>query len=261
MYKFTKFAAAAFIAGGLVAGVTGHAQTTLTSNPGDLILAFEIPDQNGSATGGQLNLEVDLGSIASLDSLSNGGIVTLGNFLSLSDLTSTYGSGWNTSNSGNSVVWTVFGASGSTNEVWTTDSVNPYSDTGAHLGATNDAMSSIYTDLSSVTTTANSNYAYVANSSSDPNSFTQDIGGSDWGDYNGDVPGNVLKLTTSTTPIDLYDLQPQSSKSAAPAAGAFALASNGTLYFTDAVPEPSTWACMIAGVVCLIGFGWRRSRA
>jgi hypothetical protein len=255
-----KFAVAAIAVGSLVTGMRAHAQSTITAQSGDLILAFEIPDQNGGATGGQENLEVDLGSYASLYSAAGGlnGTVNLGSFLSLADLTTTYGSGWNTTNGGDAVDWTVFGTNTSTYELWTTDTHKPQNDSAGDLQSTSGEMGPIYSDMNGKTSTANSNYAYVTNSQSDSQSFTQDngVGVNNWGDNYGDIPSSVLQATTNTGEFLLYDVQPGAPGNAK-AVGEFQLASNGNLTFT-AVPEPSTWASIILGAFSLLAFGRRR---
>jgi hypothetical protein len=269
MFKKNILSGAFFSVLLLSGAIPAHAQTTLSVNQPDLLLCFEILDQSSTATGGQENLEVDLGSLSSIESAAAAtGSTSFGTRLSLTDLTQTYGGNWNASNSGNGIFWSVFSASASNNEVYTTDSVQPKSDTNGHLSPTNSLMSQVYSDMDGNQSTANSNYAYVTNSQSDSNSFTQSVGngsngGTNWGDFNSDVPGNVLKQTTSSTAFAFYDMKVTSSQTAATEIGTFGLSSAGVLTFTEvsAVPEPSTWAAILVGSACLVLYRPKRLRA
>jgi len=258
--KMNKFAAMALVAGGLAAGATAARAATISSSSPDLILAFEVLDQNASSAGGLEDLEIDLGTLANLDSLAGGpgGSVALTNYLSDTDLNNTYGTNWATRTAfpNDPIYWTVFGTNTNTSENFFTDSVAPNNDSSGNQQTLSSEMSSIYTDLNGKTSTANSNFAFEANSSSDSESFTQDSSdGTNWGDPGGDVPGNVLQKVGNTNNFILYDEIPNASGKGVDV-GMFSLSDSGVMTFTEeAVPEPCTWWAMLAaGASVLILF-------
>jgi len=260
--KMNKFAAMALVAGGLAAGATAARAATISSSSPDLILAFEVLDQNASSAGGLEDLEIDLGTLANLDSLAGGpgGSVALTNYLSDTDLNNTYGTNWATRTAfpNDPIYWTVFGTNTNTSENFFTDSVAPNNDSSGNQGTLSTEMSPIYSDLDGQTSTANSNFAYVANTS-DSESFTADSSdGSNWGNPNEDVIGNVLKVVGNNNAFILYDEIPNASGKATDV-GTFTLANTGVMTFTEAVPEPSTWASIILGVSSLLAFRRRRA--
>jgi len=271
MKRMNKFATMALIAGGLAAGATAARAATIASSSPDLILSFEVLDQNATSTGGQEDLEIDLGTLAHLDALAGGSpgdTVQLTNYLSNTDLNNIYGTNWATRTTPGSdpVYWTVFGTNTGGSAIsssspyafenFYTDSVAPNNDSSGNQQTLSSEMSSIYTDLNGKTSTANSNFAFEANSSSDSESFTQDSSdGTNWGDPGGDVPGNVLQKVGNTNNFILYDEIPNASGKGVDV-GMFSLSDSGVMTFTEeAVPEPCTWWAMLAaGASVLILF-------
>jgi hypothetical protein len=275
MKKMNRFATTALAVGGLFAGAfAAHAQdVTSPANtaPGDkdLILAFNVSGNSNSSgdIGGTQDLEVDLGSLASLGSSAS--------FDISADLDAIYGNpatagadAWNSSTRPDLLTWSIFGVNEETNEFYVTNSGSgPKEEASNVQQPVVNEVEEIYGDLATTGTTTNGSaqaaHSGNENESNDPNSFgqvyTSDFGyGSHWGS------GNPLQNASVSTPVAFYDVNSSDNGGTAgahaPEVGTFALASDGVVTYTAAaIPEPSTWASMLFGAASLLAFRRRRS--
>jgi hypothetical protein len=240
----TQSAQAAFTPGGQAAA-------------GDLILAF----QASSGTGSTLNYEVDLGSIASFTSGTSS--------IDLSaDLSSTYGAGWFNDTS---LTWAVVGTANngtiptsigtikngsvlaSTTSTIAAESKNQLSGSISAINALyNPATGTVGTDGTSLTILT-----------SDPSSFNATTSGTGSYGFLGPINGSFAASGTTPVTLSLDLLQPGTGNTApgtSTTVGGFSLGSNGTLsYSAAAVPEPSTYALMVGGLLFLWQLNRRKS--
>ena len=281
MKKINRFATTALAVGGLLAGALVARAQDVTSPadtaPGtsDLILAFNVSGNTnttvagGTDIGGTQDLEVDLGSLASLGSSAS--------FNISADLNAIYGNpatngttGWNSSIRPDTLTWTVFGANENTNEFWTlANGTSPKEESQSTQGTPINNMETIYGDLAATGTTTNGS-AVAANSgnvneANDSGSFGQVIvANNDWGYGSHWGNGNLLVDADDNSAIAFYDVVPAgdggTTNAHAPEVGTFTLESDGVLdYTSEAIPEPSTWATMIFGAASLLAFRRRRA--
>ena len=257
-----KFIPILGLAGLAVSGLSAHAQ--INYNDGDLILAF--------SQSGHSDVEADLGSIASLTSLSGGSTVQIGSF---SSSLTTAGS------SLNSLSFSIFGiqnnAAGSvaanTSYLSTQQSgASPNSAPNDLTGSRQNTLKS--TELGilgldgfggynvngllpwSIANSAGPSVAII--SSGNVNGYTY-LAGS----FNG-APSGFPTSTTSSTfasggsiTADLFEFDPVGSSQKAVYAGAFTFNSNGTLDFTSVVPVPEPGATGMLGAAGLLLVAFR----
>ncbi len=215
-------------------------------------------------TGGQSNLQFDLGTIYHLDTLApTAGSTTTWNLST--DLSSVFGTYNRPSGVGNDPTgWSVFGANTTpgSQEVWTTCSSQPQDDLGGtYLPSLSNNMAAIYRDMNGQTATFTDGGFQTP--SSDTNSFYNDVTvgatTTNWG--NSIITGNVQKTGDLTSYFALYDIV-QGDSNYATEVGKFKL-SGGTLTYTDlvpqSVPEPSTWASIVLGAASLLAIRRRRA--
>ena len=257
-------------------GALSAGAQTVTAGLNDLVLGFYA----SGGTGAGSNLEVDLGNVGNFYGVS--GTITLAG-LSAADLSSTYGSTWNTRTD---LYWGVIGTTGST--AGTTIGLNSIasktlwgSKTEATLGTLStpwnagttfaqqgpaNTIATLYTgaggSLNGASATGNSATAAILNNTL-AGSWSKQLGSTAaaFGYFN---PSGVFSNSTnisvgSFAASDLYALQPGSG--AAAYVGTFALSSGGALTYSNtpsSVPEPSTYAAIL-GLVTL-GFVALRRR-
>lgn len=243
------------------AGLALSAHSQISYNDGDLILDFS---HSGAA-----DVEYDLGNLASLDSLSGGSPVSLGNF---SSYLTTSGA------SLNNLSFSIFGiqnnASGS---IAANTSYLSIQQSGAGPNAApNDLTGSVQNTLKatelgilgldgfggyqtlgllpwSIANTAGPTYAIIPNGN--VNGYTHLAG-----NFNGAPSGFPTAITPSnfasggSVTADVFEFDPgQGPAHQAVYDGAFTFNSDGSLDFTAApVPEPSTYAVLSIGLL-LIG--------
>ena len=270
----TKITLAALLL--LGGGALSAGAQTVTAGLNDLVLGFYA----SGGTGAGSNLEVDLGNVGNFYGVS--GTITLAG-LSAADLSSTYGSTWNTRTD---LYWGVIGTTGST--AGTTIGLNSIasktlwgSKTEATLGTLStpwnagttfaqqgpaNTIATLYTgaggSLNGASATGNSATAAILNNTL-AGSWSKQLGSTAaaFGYFN---PSGVFSNSTnisvgSFAASDLYALQPGSG--AAAYVGTFALSSGGALTYSNtpsSVPEPSTYAAIL-GLVTL-GFVALRRR-
>jgi len=242
------------VAGLALTGLSAHAQV-FNYTDGDILLDF-------SQSGGTHDVEVDLGSLASLDSQSGGSTVQLANFSS--QLTT---AGLNVS----SLAFSVFGINNSVGTLWLSQTqpganpitapndlsatsqaavqskvlgilgsdgfggfnvngILPWSAAPANAGPNNTATTAI------IPTSSHSSYTYLA--------------GAGWSGAPSN-PKNTTpaSFTSGSITSDLFQFDP-TGNTAQPSGyeGYFTFNSNGALDFTSvAVPEPGTYGLVGAG--------------
>jgi len=253
MNKLTV-AALAFAAIGLASTAASAQNVSAGSN--DLILGFQI----ASGTGSNTNLEVDLGSYSLFTTSAQ---LTLTQ-LSLSDLTSTYGSSW--SNASTGVNWSVAGVTPTTNNFYATSTTSIKTASGSTLAGPDGQISSLAGGLNGNPQTANSTAASAIGSNATPastlpTSYTSLEAGNGYG-Y---IPNAE---TTGANTDELYKFAPGVKVGGVfPAAvdlGTFSLSSGGVLTFNGsaaAVPEPSAYALGICAVLLFLVLKRRHSVA
>jgi hypothetical protein len=249
-----KFIPILGVAGLALSGISAQAQ--ITYNDGDLVLDFS---QHNAA-----DVEVDLGSIASLDLLSGGSPVQVGSY---SSYLTTAGA------SLNSLSFSIFGiqvnAAGSVSANTSYLSIQQ-SGAGPNT-APNDLSGSVQNTLKStelgilgsdgfggynvngllpwsIANAAGPTVAIIP--SGNVSSYTS-LAGS----FNG-APSGFPVVTTSATfssggsiTADLFELDPVGPSHKAVYDGAFIFNSNGTLDFTSPVPEPGVAGLLGAGLL------------
>jgi hypothetical protein len=243
------------------------ASAQVITSTGDLVLGFQITDNAG--TGATTDLEVDLGAYSNFTTLEGsgsvlnlnvGGVVDSGlGGLSATDLSSTYGAGWN---SRTDLTWSVFGTRGNPSKesfLSSPSGATLNDETSTPLGNLSGKMGTVVTNLNGQAQTANSATASTALQTSTVGSYTFQITGnnaftSDWNN-GGSVGGTQQGVSSAgATSLELFDLTNHSSSTPGIEVGTFTLGSNGSLTFTatSAVPEPSTYALMGVGAFMLM---------
>jgi hypothetical protein len=182
--------------------------------------------------------------------------------LSASDLSTAFGSNWNTLTSGGGeVLWSIFGANDNTNEFWVTNTATFLRSTDTTQGHFDALVDGVYSELNGSTSTANSNEDYIdTNASGNGGSYTNAITANEtstgWGNY---AFGNTETVVGNSSAIGLYDAPDRTATGQnATEVGTFALGNTGTLTFTALIPEPSTWASIVIGAFGLLAFRRRR---
>ena len=248
---------AALLATGLA--VAAHAQINVQT--GDLVLGFR-------QAGNSQDLLVDLGQASVFENATS--TINLSPLFAASDLTSTFGSSWATSNN---VKWGVFGAtyngdSGSlsvaSDTLWSTSangSIARQVDVNQNLPA-GGIFTMTYASLYGATPITSGGADVHTSSANGTFGYTDSItlGGtalSDWGYFNTNVVEGV-----GPGSLALYEMQPTATGTApGTLLGTFTLGSNGAFSFSPfaAIPEPSTYAGIL-GVVTLGIVAIRRRR-
>ena len=234
------------------------AQTQYINPPnGSLMLCFRevgslTTEQNNDANGTSNPFDEDL-------------LVTIQNFTSgtinlNSDLTSVFGSAWY---SLGTLEWSVLGASTSghglpADTLFATAPGSP-ADAGSstqQIPARSD-ITALYTAFHQGTAGAFPGGSSIVDPEAG-NSYTQEEGSlSGILDQSFELSGDIGSGGSSTS--NIYELYPSNSSPQDINVGTATLNSDGTFVF--AVPEPSTWASMIAGVAALLVFSRRRKLA
>jgi len=273
----TKYLMAALLAlaGG---GLTATAQT-VTSGLNDLVLGFYATGGTGATT----DLEVDLGNVSQFYGV--GGTLTLSSLNT--DLSSTYGSSWNTRTD---LFWGVVGTTGSANgttinsntiaakTIWG-GSLNlgsgstPWNKSSTFTQQTTaNAVATLYSGASGSlngATALSDNTAGALISNALAGSWTKQEGSSNTLAFGSTFnPRSSFDITTniaagSFAAADLYEVQPGTG--AGTELGTFALSSGGNLTYgaslgAATVPEPSTYAAILGAT--MLGFVslYRRSQ-
>jgi len=245
-----------------------------------LVIGFEATSGTGQTT----NIEVDLGSASNFTSAASGQIVNLG-----SDLSTAYGSTWNTRTD---LAFGIVGSNGSSGPLFATSSYdqgNPppawTQKSGGFYGTPNSKITTLYGSSSITGSFGNSTDVTIL---SDIGTQTSALGGTlqgistvagdtgswsatktsnspfgmSWASTSGVVFTTLTDMNASSNPgtgeAELYKIAAGSGN--AMDLGTFTLGSDGILTFTGltAIPEPSTYA-MILGVFAL-GFVMLRRR-
>jgi hypothetical protein len=258
--KMNKLTTMLALTGAAFLPMTVHAASSATAASGDFIMGFQTTSSN---TGGSFNLEVDLGSAASFVSLEGTGKtvnLTLGSTtagytgaFSLSDLTSTYGS---------SPAALFFGVEGSygapgSNETFISDTgMDTKTLTGNSYAPKMQTVYAGFNITDDAAATAGSTDTIIASGAT--NSY-ETIAVGTTAHYS-----NTYAFTTQvqytaggSESLNLFDV----AVNAAPVKVGTLTLDNGDLTFTGtaAVPEPSTYAMMAAGLVFLVAFRRRLS--
>jgi hypothetical protein len=274
----TKYIITALLA---MAGLASAARAGITSASPDLVIGFQ--DTADSAPN---DYELDLGSMAGYRGLATNTTLNLSGDLSAADLSSVFGSGWNTS--GN-VTWggaatvsatsTLGGVANFTDWVTQADTVltGPFvpsvtpgtaeynnSSVLATKTARTNGILALYAGLSSVPATATSAHSVIL-SAGNSNSWSIEANNAGNGFYNGTVldAGTGLALTAGQySVVDLFQYTTAGSGNPGSYVGSLELGADGSLFFTNyvptAVPEPATYAAIIG--VAVLGFAMLRRR-
>ena len=245
---------------------------TVTTTYSDLILGFR------DTTTTSVNLEVNLGNVSQFTDAAAGSTFTVSN-LNAADLTTVFGSGWNSST-------LQFGIAGSTGKIgngavgpngqalstlWVSYDTNLSAPTRKIASQQNIAvtqylnlLTSANQGLNSSNVTVLSNAFSAQTDATTTGSWTQSLGtnGSAFGYFN--PIGNIESTGgfTGSVTMDLYELTPGSGNGGL--VGTFSLTDTGVLSFTSsglyasAIPEPSTYG-ILAGSM-MLGFVVLRRR-
>lgn len=212
-----------------------------TDSPADILVGFRATSGTGSSSDYIIN-------IGSVGSLTSGETWSIG-----SDLSSTFGSTWSGSST---VLWGIAGESGDDNTVYASNSTSSVYHNAFNIGSTQTDISNVGSSYGQSTGNA-VNAAGLIQAKTDGNS---------WASYNFGSNSSVgnfeyfttLEGTTSQT-LTLWAVA-QGNTSASTQVGTFAIDSTGTITFTSAVPEPTTYALLaLGGFVLLMSVNRRRS--
>jgi len=218
-------------------------------NYGDLIVGFYD-------TGNSQEYSLDLGPLSNFNLLANFEIPNSSTDMA-ADLTTQFSTWY-----GNSSVY--FGlAAAPGNDAYVTDPLGnaPWSGNGtegAVYGGLNNFAENYYNNSGSVNgqTSDGSLEGTGANSASWFNEVNQSAGA--FGDFKdqGAVYGDkyISSITTGTDNFDYLEASNNSEQTL----GAWTVDSSGDLFYTAAVPEPSTIATVLLGAAALAGFHFRR---
>ena len=237
-------------------GLALPAMAQVQANLGDLILSFR-------ATGGagqNVNLEVDLGSVAQFQGLAAGTTLSVSR-LNVNDLIATYGASWATRTD---LFWSVIGTAGRVGAfgsspiatLWATNGElavgtqsTPWTpgSNGAQFNASSQIEALLFSgpgSLNGATATANSSSsaninALLAGSYAYQDTFQP---GTSFSFFNPSIDNTVKADTTGYAVSDLYELR--AGASASTYLGSFGLAANGTLTFAT---SPSFFTAVAAG--------------
>ncbi len=224
-----------------------EAQVDTLYHSGDLLLGFE---QNGNAS----NYLVDLGQVSQFINATS----PLTFDLSTTDLSTIFGSSWASNSQTNLVQWGVAGNDRSVsdqtnlNAVWYTQVQPSTAPVGGSSGVQKQVSLSIQaleTGLGGYqggTSTVNSNAAIVQSSSA-ANSWSSFSPSNGIG-FNLGTGVETLSGPTNSS-LDLYQVLPGSTGTLL---GDFSLSSGGVLTFTQATPEPSSYALGLTAVILFV---------
>lgn len=252
--KLITTAALALAAISFVSTSVSAANVTTAAN--DLILGFQVI--GGAGQGANTNLEVDLGPASNYTSGATFNLTQLAG----ADLTAVYGSGWATRTD---LSWSIAGSLTSNSYDATSNGAHIPKD-GVSQAPTVTKINGIETLLSNTASTTNSAFAgtigdNTTHASAIGGSFTFVItnNGGTGADYTipGGNQGDTQRGFFGETPIgnlELYKYIVGSSSTNATDLGKFTLSSGGNLTFTGiaAVPEPSTWALALCGLLLVL---------
>ena len=254
--KISKIILIALAGVGIVCGAKAQ---TITTNAGDLILSFRVNDgvdiSGGIAGNNTKNLEVDLGAVSNF--LSNNYTFNLG-----PDLSALFGSSWS---SATDLVWSAassIGTSGS-NALWATSPGNQAAFARQSASLQNTVRTNIdgvRIGLGGQTATGLGLNAAVVDWTSLSQSYTTEVTKSSTSYYGYTKFSSGIENGVSGTGAVTSDLYyvPSGSGSGTDW-GTFSLGSDGTLAYTAAVPEPSSYASFGIGAgLILMTFGRRR---
>jgi hypothetical protein len=260
--RLTGFALLALA--GSTFGITSLTAATVTAPvSGDLFLAFRA----SGGTGGSTSYLVNLGQASQFANAAPDSTITLSSIGNIgADLVATYGAGWNTRAD---LFWGIFGATDSVNPTLYASQEQSGTDATAWPQLTQQARTSVKTEIFSVTSgvngylgsdaTANSPVGVLQANSGQASSYNFQVTGgatdfgsqSQWSSIEGDFGDGVANTT-----LDLYRL-----RNASPTVsllGSFNLDNSGNLTFT-AVPEPS--AALLGALRTILLVTNRRRRA
>ncbi len=265
MKKFTLLKGALAFAAASLIGVSLHAQQTIPTNDnGDLMLDF-------SASGGPGNTyqyEVDLGQFSQFlpgGADATGAPVSLGSYVSTTDLSGTYGANWDTDGD---LQWGVVGTLTNNHTgtslgtlpryslFGTVNDETPVGQASSVMGTYEGAITPMYGDLhSNYESTPNSDFAAFLpiSSGSDSDSFSSLAGSSV--PYFGYFDQSLYTTAQGTSTSELWYI-PATNGAQGTELGVFSLSNSGLTF--QSVPEPSTWATIVLGAATLIGLRRRR---
>ena len=237
---------------GLALVASSAKAATLNYNDGDLFIGF--------VNGGTQDYLIDVGQATQFFGVS--GTITLSGLGgTATDLNSTFGGSWFGSAS---VKWgaagtTDFGtdSSNSGNTVWATrTSTTPWTDSG-NQSSPNSSIDTIANgDFVGNASTANSSVAMVQTASNGASwaSFESVAnGGTGANSTSGSIGAYFQPSIEGLTNQKLYLTQlTEGDTNPGQSLGYFQINSGGTITFTNAVPEPSTYALMILGGAALL---------
>jgi hypothetical protein len=237
-------------AAGLMWGTVADAQSIFNYNQGDLLLGFR--------SAGASDLVVDIGS-ASLYTGASGPITISGNYY-----TSTQFS--DASLDINNLYFSVFGATslpsrnlwmtGVQSTPWTANNVFSQGPTAGIIGGIAGGAKDISSQLSAGPDNTASAVVVPNNyNSGGDTSYTVGVGSSGnlQGYFQGDIEGNTSPgFSSGSTPLieNLFEMDTANAGNPGKLIGDFELDPNGTLTFNP-VPEPSTWATLVVGMMLL----------
>jgi hypothetical protein len=262
---------------------SANAQTTITSNLGDVILGFRATSGTGAAS----NLEVDLGNVSQFYNAAPGSIINLNGTagLALQDIINTYGPNWATdvdpATSVGRVLWGVASTDGAAptadghataRAMWVTDpEITPgtlnapwFRGTTLQVGGPVTKIETLEVNgaagtIDGATSTANSNVSAVINSTTQGSWSSEDLFniGSSFGYFVPTIDNNLATSSDANgnSVSDFYELQTSTTRVPGKILGQFVLNSTtGNFEFIAApVPEPSAMGLMAVGFLSLIG--------
>jgi hypothetical protein len=237
-----KFFLTAFLA---TLGLALPALAQVSASPGDLVLGFRAT----GGTGQNVNLEVNLGTVAQFQGLASGTTLVLSR-LAAADLAATYGSGWATRTD---LYWGVVGTAGRLaagpngspiGTLWATNAEGTVGTQSAawtpgSRGAQFNASSTIEAvllgapgSLNGASTTANSSSSSSINATLAGSYTYQDTvqPGTSFAFFNPSIDNSVKADASGYAVSDLYELQPGATSSTY--LGSFGLSATGALTFS-----------------------------
>jgi hypothetical protein len=256
-----------------VAGLApAHAQNTVSTSSGDLILAFRT---NDNAI--QEDLEVDLGPYSDFTNLAAGTVLNLnlnGSFygvnggLAAADLGTVFGNNWDTLTD---LVWSVAGQNDPTGAASTdlyvtftpADGATVSQKSGSTQRTAGARLVNIQEGLSGVLSLSSTEAGELASNAASQANYSGAIRGNGTvnKDYGYFTPSTeALYSDSSSSSLDLFSLI-HGGTGAGSDLGTFTLDSAGDFSFTaaGAVPEPSTYAALALGGAALLLVRRRRA--
>lgn len=238
--------------------------TTLSYSKGDLLMGFYDPSASQTYL-------VDIGAASTYRDATSSFTLNIGNIAA--DLSTVFGSNWNTSSS---LMWGVFGTIyqatagingdpnytlyasapeptiGQEGTPWSAKSANAQANVGAKIQNVGAVASSL-----NYSTTANSNDAVIegVTDSGSFASYQTNNGFTSFSYFNGALGGgtNAAGSDLSTAPLDLFRMTTANNGNPGTYEGTFSISSSGVVTFDpQAVPEPSTVASIAFGGIFLL---------